>query len=219
MNKKMSVSEFAAEVGTTAKTIYERIKKNSELPVNEQLITVNEKVKGREVLLIDTNLAQIEIYKQIYGKNNVINGEYYESVTDINGLNTVNNVSKEVKINNDNTFSDDIINRLITLNNEYNDKILTVNNELIKVNKELAIANGNLKLLEYQAGRDALILNENNELKKVNNRKTKVIYFLITVIILLITVIITSLTYYITVNNLNNNVNKINDAVQVSETN
>ena len=66
MKKKVSVSEFAAEVGTTAKTIYERIKKNSELPLNEQLETVNEKVKGREVTLINTDTDQIEIYKNIY---------------------------------------------------------------------------------------------------------------------------------------------------------
>lgn len=202
MKKKVSVSEFAAEVGTTAKTIYERIKKNSELPLNEQLETVNEKVKGREVTLINTDTDQIEIYKNIYGKDTVIEGEYYETLTDNNGYKTFNNVNENVKINENNSSAPDLFERLTTLNNEYNNRIDTVKNELIEVNKQLATANGNLKLLEYQAGRDALILNENQELKKETKRKSKVINILVTVIILLLIVIITAATYFITVNNL-----------------
>lgn len=202
MKKKMSVSEFAAEVGTTAKTIYERIKKNSELPLEEQLETVNEKVKGREVTLINTDTDQIEIYKNIYGKETVIEGEYYETLTDNNGYKTFNNVNETVKPSDNVVFTPDLFERLTTLNNDYNNRIDTVKNELIEVNKQLATANGNLKLLEYQTGRDALILNENKELKKEAERKSKVINILITVIIFLLMVIITVATYFITVNNM-----------------
>lgn len=55
MEQKMNVADFAALVGTTSKTIYQKILNNSELPVNEQLVTVKEKVKGRETTLIITN--------------------------------------------------------------------------------------------------------------------------------------------------------------------
>ena len=41
--------------------------------------TVKEKVKGREVTLIITNDEQIELYKNLYGKDTVINGEYYDA--------------------------------------------------------------------------------------------------------------------------------------------
>lgn len=78
MEQKMNVADFAALVGTTSKTIYQKILNNSELPVNEQLVTVKEKVKGRETTLIITNSEQIKLYQNLYGKNTVNDGEYYE---------------------------------------------------------------------------------------------------------------------------------------------
>ena len=52
MEKKLKVSDFAGLVGTSQKTIYERINNSSNLPVSEQLISVIEKVRGREVRFI-----------------------------------------------------------------------------------------------------------------------------------------------------------------------
>lgn len=201
MQKKLSVSDFANVVGTSAKTIYERIKRNSELPVNEQLATVNEKVKGREVVLIITDSEQIEIYKNIYSKNTVNESEYYNNLTVNDGLKPENNSYKPVNVNNDNTFNPDIIDRLITLNNDYNNRIDTVNNQLINVQKQLMESERKTLLLEDKASREGLYINEINEMKKDNNRQRKLIYLLITVIVMLIMVIITSLTYFITVNN------------------
>ena len=208
MERKMSVAEFATLVGTTSKTIYERIKKNDDLPLNEQLETVNEKVKGREVTLINTDSEQIEIYKNIYGKDTVIDGEYYEFVTDNNGNKLDNNSYNTVKNNDNNALTSDIIDRLLTINNDYNERINNVNNELINVHKQLADAKGNLKLLEYKEGREALILNENNDLKKVIKRKETLIKTLITVIITLLIIIITFTTWFITVNIMSNTVNE-----------
>lgn len=206
MKKKVSVSEFAAEVGTTAKTIYERIKKNSELPLNEQLETVNEKVKGREVTLINTDTEQIELYKNIYGKENVINGEYYETLTDINSLKPDNNVIENVKINDNNNFAPDLFERLTTLNNEYNNRIDTVRNELFTVQKQLMESEKRTLLLEDRAGREGFYLNEiDTRDKEIKNQK-RLITFLITVSILLLTLIITFLTYFITVNNMQKNI-------------
>lgn len=206
MKKKVSVSEFAAEVGTTAKTIYERIKKNSELPLNEQLETVNEKVKGREVTLINTDTDQIELYKNIYGKENVINGEYYETLTDINGQDIYNNGYKPSEINNINNSSPDMFDKLITINNEYNNRIDTVRNELFTVQKQLMESEKRTLLLEDRAGREGFYLNEiNTRDKEIKNQK-RLITFLITVSILLLTLIITFLTYFITVNNMQKNI-------------
>ena len=206
MKKKVSVSEFAAEVGTTAKTIYERIKKNSELPLNEQLETVNEKVKGREVTLINTDTEQIELYKNIYGKENVINSEYYETLTDINSLKPDNNVIENVKINDNNNFAPDLFERLTTLNNEYNNRIDTVRNELFTVQKQLMESEKRTLLLEDRAGREGLYLNEIDDLKKELKIKNNFNKLLLTLIIVLTMVIITAVTYFITVNNMQKNI-------------
>ena len=71
MEKKYSVADFAELVGTTAKTIYQKIDNYDNLPVNEQLQTVKEKVKGREVTFIVTDPEQITYYQNLYGKNTV----------------------------------------------------------------------------------------------------------------------------------------------------
>ena len=197
MEKKLSVAEFATLVGTTSKTIYERIKRNSELPLEEQLLTVDEKVKGRSVTLILTNAQQINEYKNIYGKNTVNNGEYYEILTDNESSKPVINVNEPVKINNDNAPNSEVINRLLTLNEDNNNRILQLTDELIT-------AKQNQLLLEDKAGREGLYLKEINDLKtqlkNENNRKKIIIYTLITVLILLLMVIIGLLTWYLTVN-------------------
>lgn len=219
MKKKVSVSEFAAEVGTTAKTIYERIKKNSELPLNEQLETVNEKVKGREVTLINTDTEQIELYKNIYGKDTVIDGEYYETLTDINSLKPDNNVIENVKINDNNNFAPDLFERLTTLNNEYNNRIDTVRNELFTVQKQLMESEKRTLLLEDRAGREGLYLTEIDDLKKELKIKNNFNKLLLTLIILLTMVIITAVTYFITVNNVQKTETKTPEKIeaQVSE--
>ena len=214
MKKKVSVSEFAAEVGTTAKTIYERIKKNSELPLNEQLETVNEKVKGREVTLINTDTEQIELYKNIYGKENVINSEYYETLTDINGQDIYNNGYKPPEINNINNSSSDMFDKLITINNEYNNRIDTVRNELFTVQKQLMESEKRTLLLEDRAGREGFYLNEIDDLKKELKIKNNFNKLLLTLIIVLIMVIITAVTYFITVNNLSKNETKTPEKIE-----
>lgn len=213
MEKKLSVAEFAALVGTTSKTVYERIKRNSELPLEEQLLTVDEKVKGRSVTLISTNTQQIDVYKNIYGKNTVINGEYYEILTDNESSKPVINANEPVKINNDNTSNGEVINRLLTLNEDNNNRILQLTNELIT-------AKQNQLLLEDKAGREGLYLKEINELKTQlktdNNRNKIVINTLLTLLILLIMVIIGLLTWFITVKNLQNSLEKVQDLPQNS---
>lgn len=193
MERKMNVADFAALVGTSTKTIYEKINNSGELPVIEQLITVSEKVKGRTIKLILTNSEQIEYYKNLYGKNTVIDGEYYENVT-VNNLNKpVNEIQETVKNINNNGFSGDMFERLITVNNEFNNRIEQLTNRVIAAeSKQL--------LLEDKASREGTYINEINELKKDNNRYKLFIKLLITVIITLLIVITGYITFTIGVN-------------------
>lgn len=190
MEKRIKIAEFAELVGTTPKTIYARLQNNGELPVNEQLKTVSEKIKGREITLIVTNFEQINLYKEIYGKNSVIEGEYYETLTDNEGYKPVNEVSTEVKTSIDNDFARDVLDKLITINNDYNNRLEQKNIELITVQKELITAQSQRLLLEDKASREGLYLKEINELKEVNNNVNKrneaLKNWLITVIILMI---------------------------------
>ena len=158
MERKMNIAEFSALVGTTSKTIYGKINNNGNLPVNEQLKTVKEKVKGREVTLIITNDEQIELYKNLYGKDTVINGEYYETVTDINSNSPVNEVQEQVKINHNADLLAEMFDRLNTVHNEYNNRLQQVNDELITYKSKTL-------LLEDAKGREGYHINEINYYK------------------------------------------------------
>lgn len=193
MERKMNVAEFATLVGTTSKTIYGKINNYDNLPVNEQLKTVSEKVKGREVTLIITDDDQIEYYKNLYGKDTVINGEYYETVTDNNGYVPVNEIQETVKSNNNKDLLSEMFDRLNTVHNEYNNRLQRVNDELITYKSKVL-------LLEDAKGREGYYINEINELKKENNRNKLYINVLITVIIILLLLITGFITYNIAVN-------------------
>lgn len=211
MERKMNVAEFATLVGTTSKTIYGKINNYDNLPVNERLKTVSEKVKGREVTLIITNSEQIEFYKNLYGKDTVIDGEYYETVTDNNGLELVNEVHETRKTTNTLKMSDDAFERLLTLNESYNNRIEHYNNELLKAYNELSEVKSKQLLLEDKAGREGLLLNEIRELKEANNKELEILKkennrnklynkLLITVITILLLFITGLMTYNIAVN-------------------
>ena len=197
----MNVADFAALVGTTSKTIYQKISNYSELPVIEQLETVREKVKGREVTLIITNSEQIAHYKNLYGKNNVNDGEYYETLTDVNGYKPVNNVYETLKTPQTQSMPDDMFDKILTVSNDYNNRLQRYNDELIKVYEELSTVKSQQLLLEDKAGKEGMYINEINELKKENNRSKLFNKLLITVIVGLLLVIIGYITYYIGVNN------------------
>lgn len=194
MEKKFSVADFAEFVGTTAKTIYQKIDNYENLPVNEQLTTVKEKVKGREITFIVTSDEQIACYKNLYGKNTVNEREYYENVTNNNSYSQVNNAVNGSESAYNNKNNNDMFDKLMTLNEQYLNRIETVTNELMEYkSKQL--------LLEDKAGRESLYLKEINELKtdneklKTNNKK------LITVLTVMITVLITVLLMLLIVNN------------------
>lgn len=199
MEQKINVADFAALVGTTSKTIYGKIQNHGDLPVNERLKTVKEKVKGREVMLIVTNSEQIDYYKNLYGKNTVNDGEYYETLTDNNGYKPVENPADKVRALISEAMDYDIFEKLNTVYNEHTQ-------ELKKVYDELATVKSKQLLLEDKAGREGYYTNEINELKKENNRNQFVIKLLITVIVILAMVIFGYITFTIGLNNGNSNV-------------
>lgn len=188
MEKKYSVADFAELVGTTAKTIYQKIENYENLPVNEQLTTVKERVKGREITFIVTSDEQIVIYKNLYRKEAVNNGEYYENVTINNGDTPVNNIQNTVNPNNIKLSSSDAFDRLMTLNETYLNRIETVTNELMEYKSKTL-------LLEDKASREGLYLNNIRELETENNKlKTsnkRLLITLTTILSVLITVLIT----------------------------
>mgnify|MGYP003303958176 CR=1 FL=1 len=190
MERKYSVADFAELVGTTAKTIYQKIDNYENLPVNEQLTTVKEKVKGRDITFIVTSDEQIVTYKNLYRKDSVNNGDYYENVTNINGYSQVNESQNIVKNNNSNGSGYDVFDKLMTLNETFLNRIETVTNELMEYkSKQL--------LLEDKASREGVYLKEINELKtdneKLNNRNKWLQTVLITLLTLIITVTVTLL--------------------------
>ena len=219
MEQKLNVADFATLVGTTSKKKKQKILNNSELPVNEQLRTVKEKIKGRETTLILTNSEQIEFYKKLYGKQQVNNGEYYETLTYNNGNKQVNNPANNENNLDNNHFSDDIFEKFLTVNKDFNNRYEQKITELIEVHNELAEVKGRQLLLEDKAGREGLYLNEINELKKDNNHLKIVIYSLITVLVILLLGLTVYITYNVTVNNsytkVNEQVNRNSDQTNV----
>lgn len=193
MERRMNVAEFAALVGTTSKTIYQKISNYSELPVKEQLKTVREKVKGREVTLIVTDSEQIEYYKNLYGKNTVNDGEYYETLTDSNSYKPYNESENIVKNSNNNSFASEVFDKIITVNNEYNDRLQRLTDELITSKSKML-------LLEDKASREGMYINNINKLEKENNRYKLFNKILITVIVTLLIVITGYITFTLGVN-------------------
>ena len=203
MERKLKITEFAELVGGSAKSIYERLKKNSELPENEKLITVKEKFKGREIALILTNDEQIKLYKNIYGNLPTMNSNYEEFVTFNEGYSQVSESDYTEKSPQNNTISVDIFDKLLTLNNEYNDRLERVNSELITAKSQLLYLEDKRNIAEGDKNHwqdEYFKLNEENKaLNKQLDKRNKALLIVITVsITLLITFIGALITYNIT---------------------
>lgn len=213
MERKMNVADFAALVGTTSKTIYQKITNFDELPVNERLLTVKEKVKGRETTLIVTTPEQILFYQNLYGKNTVNEGEYYEILTENNGYKPVNNSEDALNNSPVQTSAGDFADRLLRVNEEFNDRYEQKITELLTLHKELAEVKGRQLLLEDKASREGLYINEINELKTNNKELLTFNERLKYVIIGLIMVIMGLIMYFVMVNNLSQPVNNVSETV------
>lgn len=189
---KMKVADFAGLVGCSQKTVYKLIE-------NEQLKTVNELQNGRTIRLIVTNNIEIAEFQKNYGKSLVNESECNEILT-------VNN-AQENKMNVQNVSeSENILNvfdKIMEVNNQYNEKLEKVNNELITYkSKQL--------LLEDKANREGLYLNEINDLKASKNNILK---WLIAVIVILSLLLIT--VSGLLIFNLYNTVSKVPQTIEI----
>ena len=180
---------FAALLGIAAKTVYKMIER-------EEIATVTEKVNNRATTLVVVTDEQIAELKKNYSKEQVSSGNYYETVTD-NNHSIVDAESYEVvKYSPDNAFASEVIERIIAINDGYNEQLREYTEHLRKVNDELVTEKSKVLLLEDKAGREGSYLNEINQLKNSNKRLTRIIYFAVAVIIFLLL----GLTWYVTYN-------------------
>lgn len=184
MEKKLKIAEFAALIGVTAKTVYKMVDR-------EEIKTVNEKVNNRLITLVVTNDAEIENFKNIYGKSPVNNGNYEDILTD--SVESLNDNIHSQNSRNDISASE-VLDKIIQINKEYN-------NELKRVNEELVNTKAQMLFLEDKASREGLYLQEIKELKteneqlKTGNRKT--LYALLTVIVILLLALVSYFTFNI----------------------
>lgn len=195
MEKKLKVADFAALLGIVPKTVYKMIERG-------EIITVNEKVNNRSTTLVVTSDEQIQELKKAYGKEQVNNGNYYENVTENERLMSDIEYSGSVKHFDNNNFATEVIDRIVALNEGYNEQLKEYSEQLQKVNEELVTAKSKVLFLEDKAGREGLYLNEINGLKKDNNRLKSFIYILVTLLVLLLLGLTGYVTYNVAVNNL-----------------
>lgn len=209
MEKKLKVADFAALLGIVPKTVYKMIERN-------EVITVSERVNNRQTTLIVTDDEQIENFRKIYGKTQVNNGNCYNSVTENEQLQPV--IEGEVIENNthSNDFANEVIDRIIALNDGYNAQLNEYNNRIQQVNEELITAKSKMLLLEDKAGREGLYLNEINELKEDNKRLKLGLYALITVSVMLLLGLTGYVTYNLTTQKLSSSYQVNSKSEQVS---
>lgn len=184
MEKRLKVAEFATLVGIVPKTVYKMIDR-------KEILTVNEKVNNRNITLIVTSDEQIAELRKNFSKDTVNVGNYYENVTE-NYHSQKDNYSYEtVKDNYNNNFNAEVIDRIISLSESYNEQLREVNDELIRVKSQQL-------LLEDKAGREGLYIAEINQLKNSNNElgnsNKRLFKWLLTVILFLVITLISLIT-------------------------
>jgi len=187
MERKLKFAEFADLIGTTAKTVYK-------MEERKEIVTVIEKVNNRPTRLVVTDDNQINHFKNVYSKSPVNNSNYEENVTINNDSLNSNNASQSA---NNNEVVQELFEKMLVMNEEYNNRIEKLNNELIDSKSKLL-------LLEDKAGREGMYLKEINELKSENETlktsKVKVANQLVSVIVVLSMVLVGLITYNVATN-------------------
>ena len=187
MERKLKFAEFADLIGTTAKTVYK-------MEERKEIVTVIEKVNNRPTRLVVTDDNQINHFKNVYSKSPVNNSNYEENVTINNDSMNSNNASQSA---NNNEVVQELFEKMLVMNEEYNNRIEKLNNELIDSKSKLL-------LLEDKAGREGMYLKEINELKSENETlktsKVKVANQLTIVIVILSMVLVGLITYNVATN-------------------
>ncbi|MBO5928376.1 MAG: hypothetical protein J6Q32_05965 [Clostridia bacterium] len=166
--EKFKVADFSALIGCSQKTVYSLIDKG-------ELKTVNETSKGRKIVLVLATDAEIKELQKIYGKNLVNEVNCKENETQY--------IETESKNLNYSIETPTFFEKVIELQNTFNEQIMKYNDELIKFKSQVPLLEDRQGLYLQQI-KDFEA--ENNTLKKDNNILLK---WLITVIILAILII------------------------------
>ena len=178
-SEKFKVADFAAIIGCSQKTVYTLIDK-------KELKTVNETSKGRKIVLVLATDAEIKELQKIYGKNLVNEVNCKENETQYTETESKNlNYSIETP-----TFFE----KVIELQNTFNEQIMKYNDELIKFKSQVPLLEDRQGLYLQQI-KDFEA--ENNTLKKDNNILLKWLITIIILAILIIAVLGVALAFYI----------------------
>lgn len=193
MEKKLKFSEFAELIGTTAKTVYKMKERN-------EIMTVSERVNNRLTMLVVTNDEQIQKFKSLYSKTPFNNGYYEDFVTINNDTMNENNYSQT---NNSNEMLQEMFDRIISINDEYNNRIAKLNEELVTTKAQVLLIEDKKNVAEGDKNhwqKEYFKLDEENKtLNKKLEKSNKTLSLFITVsITLLFTFIGALLTYNIT---------------------
>ena len=193
MEKKLKISEFAELIGVTAKTAYK-------MESRGEITTVSEKVNNRLTTLVITNDDQIKQFRLIYSKSPFGNGNCEDMLTD--NYETLNNHDSSQSASN-NELIQDMFERIITINDEYNNRIAKLNDELITTKAQVLLIEDKKNVAEGDKNhwqKEYFKLDEENKtLNKKLEKSNKTLSLFITVsITLLFTFIGALLTYNIT---------------------
>lgn len=212
MEKELKISELASVWNVSVTTTWNRIKKMG-------LRTFIKKSEtNKDVNYVSISDAQLNEY--IINVNNnqnkdVNNGFYVDMLSNNNVYKDDNNIIESQKTNYNNEITGDFIDKLMTVNNDYNNRLEHYNNELLKAYEELSTVKSKQLLLEDRASREGLYINEINELKKENNRNKVYIKVLITLITTLLLGLSIFITYVIAVNNIKKE--EIKEPIQIEQ--
>lgn len=193
MEKKLKVSEFAELVGITSKTVYK-------MESRGEITTVNERVNNRPTTLIITNDEQINHFRSVYSKAPFTNGNCNDILTENEKSMDYNNASQSA---NNNEIVQEMFERIILLNDEYNNRIAKLSEELVTTKAQVLLIEDKKNIAEGDKThwqKEYFKLNEENKaLNKQLSKSNKVLLIVITVsITLLITFIGVSITNNVT---------------------
>lgn len=212
MEKELKISELASVWNVSVTTTWNRIKKMG-------LRTFIKKSEtNKDVNYVSISEAQLNEYVINVNNNqnkDINNGYYVDMLSNNNVYKDDNNIIESQKASYNNEITGDFIDKLMTVNNDYNNRLEHYNNELLKAYEELSTVKSKQLLLEDRASREGLYINEINELKKENNRNKVYIKVLITLITTLLLGLSIFITYVIAVNNIKKE--EIKEPIQIEQ--
>ena len=200
MEKKLKIADFAELIGVTPKTVYKMLSRN-------EIITVNEKLNNRPVSMVVTNDEQIEHFRKIYGKLPNNNGNELNNSENCNDILTDNETSIDYNNHSQNNINSEVItemlDKVMQMNQEYNDRIERLNNELVTTKAQVLLIEDKKNVAEGDKNhwqKEYFKLDEENKtLNKKLEKSNKTLSLFITVsITLLFTFIGALITYNIT---------------------